>query len=76
MYGGVLGPVWRDPGELEEFNESLLHIRQDELYDSDYYIETFDALFKISYPLQNLGCVLSELGHKVSRDRLQWLMWL
>ncbi len=23
MYGGVLGPVWQDPGEPEEFNESL-----------------------------------------------------
>ncbi len=23
MYGGVVGPVWQDPLELEEFNESL-----------------------------------------------------
>ncbi len=33
MYGGVLGLVWQDSGEPEEFNESLLHIRQDQLYD-------------------------------------------
>ncbi len=76
MYGGVLGPIWQDPGEPEEFNESLPHIRQDELYDSDDYIETFDASFKISYPLQNLGRVLGEMGHKVSRDHLQWPMQL
>ncbi len=76
MYGGVLGPVWRDPGEPDEFNESLPCIQQDELYDSDDYLETFDVSFKMSYPLQNLGCVLGQLGHKVSRDRLQWPMQL
>ncbi len=30
----------------------------------------------MSCPLQNLGRVLGQLGHKVSRDRLQWPMQL
>ncbi len=76
MYGGVLGPVWKDPEGPEEFNESLLCIRQAELYDSDNYLETFQASFKISYLLRNFGPILGELGHKVSRERLQWLMQL
>ncbi len=73
-YREIPGPVWQDAGEPDEFNESLPRIRQDELYDSDDYLETFDTSFKISYPLTNLGCVLSTLGHKVSKDRLQWPM--
>ncbi len=53
-YRGILG-IWRDEGELEEFNESLPRIKQEPNYDSDDYYEHFDASFKIGYPLPNLG---------------------
>ncbi len=74
QYGGILGPVWQDVGEPEDFNESLPCIRQDQIYDSDDYLETFDSSFKMAYPITNLGHVLEQMGHKVSRERLQWPM--
>ncbi len=49
-------------------------IKQDQIYDLDDYLETFDSLFKMAYPISNLGCVFEQLGHKVSRERLQWPM--
>ncbi len=65
MYSGVLRLVYQDLREPEEFNESLPRIRQDKLYDSDDYLETFEASFKMGYPLQTMWHVLGELGHKV-----------
>ncbi len=72
QYGGILGPLWRDEGELEEFNESLPRIRQEQNHDSDDYYEAFNSSFKIAYPLPNLGRVLGHMGHNVSRERLAW----
>ncbi len=71
-----MGPVWRDEGEPEEFNKSLPQIKQEQIYDSDDYLETFDSSFKISYPISNLGRVLAQLGHKVSKEHLKWPMQL
>ncbi len=71
QYGGILG-IWRNEGEPEEFNESLPRIRQEPNCDSDDYYETFNDLFKIGYPLPNLGRILTHLGHNVTRDRLAW----
>ncbi len=53
-YGGILG-LWRDDGELEEFNESLPRIKQEPNCDSDDYYEHLNDSFKIGYPLLNLG---------------------
>ncbi len=69
-----MGPIWRDRGEPEEFNESLPWIRQEQIYDSDDYLETFDSSLKMAYPISNLGRVLERMGHKVSMERLQWPM--
>ncbi len=62
--------MWKEEGGPDEFNESLPRIRQETNYDSDDYYERFDTLFKIGYPLPNLGRVLNSLGHDVTRERL------
>ncbi len=70
-YRGLLG-LWKDEGEPDEFNESLLRIRQELNYDSDDYLQEFDEAFKVAYPLPNLRQCLQHLGHDVNRDRITW----